>query len=314
VIMERDNAMRTRWIVNLVLLVVAAAGGALLYFEPWKGPSEKAPRVVDVDPGKVGRVVLERPGENGRVVLERGEGDAWRLAEPFGMRANGTRVHALIQDLRQRGRDHFPVAERDLAGFGLKQPKVRVSLDDTTVAIGGKAPIKRARYVRVDDTIHLADRGILRTAQRGATDLAARSLVPDGATITAIDGAGFRVAKDADGWTVKQADRKPAKDAAKTLAQAWQSAQGLRLVRREGDGGDMKADARLALKGQDQPLRFTRLSTDTKGEVAVTRPGLPVRYVISAATADRLFTLKTKAAAESAGGSTGRKNGGGQKS
>ncbi len=306
--------MRRGWIVNLVLLVVVVAAGALLYFEPWKEPPEKPPRIVAVDPGKVERVAIERPGKDGRIVLERGEDDGWRLVEPFAMRANGTRVHALVQDLRQRGRDHFPVADRDLAGFGLKEPQVRVSLDGTTVAIGGEAPIKRARYVRVGDTIHLADRGILRTAERGATELAARSLVPGDATMTAIEGPGFRVAKGDDGWTVENADRKPAKEAAKALAQAWQSAQGLRLVRREGDGGDLEADARLALKGRDQPLRFARLATDTKGEVAVTRPGLPVRYVISAGTADRLFTLKTKAEAESGKGADRGNTAGGQKS
>ena len=307
--------MRKGWIVNLVLLVVAAAGGVLLYFEPWKGPPEKAPRIVDVQPDAVKRITVERPGkEESRVVLARGDDSGWRLAEPFAMRANSTRVHALIQDLRQRGRDHFPVADRDLAGFGLQEPKVRVTLDGTTVAIGGKAPIKRARYVRVGDTIHLADGGILRTAQRGATDLAARRLLPADATLTAIAGPGFRIAKGDDGWAVKTADQTPAKDAAKTLAQAWQSAQGLRLVRREGDGGDLEVDARLALKGQDQPLRFTRLSTDTKGEVAVTRPGLPVRYVISAGTADRLFTLKTEAEAESGKGADRGNTAGCQKS
>lgn len=306
--------MRTRWIVNLVLLIVAVAAGALLYFEPWKGPPEKPPRIVAVDPGEVERVAIERPGKDGRIVLQRGEDDGWRLVEPFAMRADGTRVHALIQALRERGRDHFPVGDRDLKGFGLTQPQVRVSLAGTTVAIGGEAPIKRARYVRVDDTIHLADRGILRTAQRGATELAARRLLPADATLTAIAGPGFRVAKGDDGWAVENADQTPANDAAKTLAQAWQRAQGLRLVRREGDGGDLEADARLALKGRDQPLRFARLATDTKGEVAVTRPGLPVRYVISAGTADRLFTLKTKAEAESGKGTDRGNTAGGQKS
>jgi len=299
--------MRGRLILNLVLVIIVAVGGALLYFEPWAQPPEKEPRLVDVDPGAVERLTIERSGENGgTVVLERGE-NGWRVTEPFAMRASGSTVEAIIAKLRQRTKDQFKVGDRDLAGFGLTDPKLCVTVGGTSVAIGGEAPIERARYVKVGDTIHVANSGLARSADKAATGFVPRRLIPADAKIAKIDHDSFRVVRatnteDAT-WSVARSETTPAEGAAKTLASAWSGATAADVKRRQG------ADAsepviRVHLEGRDTPLEFIRLgkAADTatgKANVALTRPDVPVRYIVTKPTADRLFHLKARTTAGS---------------
>jgi hypothetical protein len=291
--------MRGRLILNLVLVVIIAAGGALLYFEPWAEPPAKEPRLVDIAPENVERLRTERAGKDGgTVVLERGD-QGWRVTEPFAMRASETTVEGLIDSLRQRSKDQFAVGDRDLAAFGLKDPKVRVTFGDTTVAIGGEAPIERARYAKVGETIHVASTGLARAADKPATGFVPRRLLPKDARISAIEHDAFKVVRatntDDATWSVARSEVKPAEGAAKSLASAWSGATAVDVKRRHG--GDAPEPAiRVHLEGRDAPLKFIRLGTagDTatgEANVAVTRPDLPVRYLVTGPTAERLFTL-----------------------
>jgi hypothetical protein len=228
------------------------------------------------------------------------------------MRASDTTVEGLIDSLRQRTKDKFKVGDRDLAGFGLKEPKVRVSVGGATVAIGGEAPIERARYVKVGETIHVAGTAVKRAADKPATGFVPRRLIPKDARISAIAHESFKLVRttntDDAAWSVTRSEVDPATDAAKTIASAWSGATAVDVRRRKnGDAPDPAI--RVHLEGRDAPLKFMRLGTagDTAtgtANIAITRPDLPVRYIVTGPTAKRLFTLQASENAD--GGDTGK--------
>lgn len=309
--------MRRRLITNLVLLLAAAVGAALVYFEPWAEPPKKAPRLTEFETDKVDRVEIRKGGQSGEaVVLIRQNGD-WQVSKPFAMRAETRKVESLLEGLRQRTQDHFAVGDRNLGEFGLKNPSIEVKVAGTTVGIGNKVPTERAMYARVGDTIYTVDTGLMRTVDQPATDYVASSLVPADAKITAIDGGTFKVVREADDgakWAVTKKPGPVAKDAGKTLARAWKSAVASDIKPRN-DNGEVKVDVRVHTQSRDTPYQFTRLKPAEDGKVPVTRPGLPVRYLVSQGMADRLFGLQkpeknkdNSAKAESTSGSGASKD------
>ncbi|MBK1667095.1 hypothetical protein CKO28_03420 [Rhodovibrio sodomensis] len=286
--------MRRRLITNLVLLVAVVVGGALVYFEPWAEPPKKQPRLADLEAGKVERVTITRSGESTKqTVLVRKDG-AWALSEPFAMPAESRQVETLLEGLRQRVKDHFPIGDRDLGAFGLKQPSLRIDVAGTTIALGDKVPTERAMYAKVGETIYTVDTGLMRRVDQPATGYVARNLVPTDAQITRIESDSFKVARDGDpeaNWRVIEKTGSVAKDAGKTLGRAWESAVASDVEGKQYTG-DLQVDVRVYTASRDQPYRFARLGTEDDGNVAVTRPDLPVRYLVSEGMADRLFSLQ----------------------
>ena len=51
----------------------------------------------------------------------------------------------------------FTAAEAELAELGLDPAPVRLELDGELLEIGGTEPIRRLRYVRIGEWIHLTD-------------------------------------------------------------------------------------------------------------------------------------------------------------
>ena len=286
--------MRRRLITNLVLLVVVAVSAALVYFEPWAEPPQKQPRLTDLDVGKVSRVTVNRSGQNAeKVVLARQDG-GWTLTKPFAMPAEVREVDSLLEALRQPVKDHFPVGDRDLATFGLKDPALKVDVAGNTIALGDKVPTERAMYAQVGETIYTVETGLMRKADRRATAYVKRNLVPKPARIVRIESDTFKVVregKDEPKWRVQEKQGPVADGAGKTLARAWETAVASDVEKRQYTG-ELQVDARVHTAQRDEPYAFARVNQTEDGKVAVTRPDLPVRYLVSAGMAERLFNLE----------------------
>ena len=113
--------MKSRWIVNVVLLVLVAGIGLFLYLRP-KPVNQAAPvyPVSTVEAGKISRVEVETPGKK-PVQFEKKD-NRWRMVQPLQGRADIITVGRILNILNATSKEKLP--SNDLASFGLDSPSV----------------------------------------------------------------------------------------------------------------------------------------------------------------------------------------------
>jgi len=146
----RLTRVRTRWLVNILLLAVVAA---LAAYALYGLPTDDTPHepIAQLAPSVVQRIAIEATGAD-PIELVR-EGDNWFVTRPVRARANVTQVERLLDLLAVRGRDRMPA--RDLENFDLDRPALRVQFDETVIAFGTVNPLTQDQYVSVGDTVYM---------------------------------------------------------------------------------------------------------------------------------------------------------------
>lgn len=216
--------MRRRRLINGILLGVALGLGAAL----WKLPADQRDdaRLTALDPAAVRTLKLAYPGtDDGKpeLELERRE-DGWHLTRPIARPARDGRIVTALDVLAARADSCYDLAEHDPADFGLESPRLRLQVDDTTLAFGDRAADGR-RYVATGGRLCLVtDRGYPLLAQ-GLDGLAASELLPVGATLLRIEtpaAAAARANARAD-WQLERGDKGQPVDLAAWAAR-WRAA------------------------------------------------------------------------------------------
>lgn len=186
--------MRARALVNLLLLVIAAGLGWLVYQEA--RPGGGAARLSSVDAAEVRRIVLELPGK-ADVALER-QPRGWALVAPRALPASEFHVEALLRLLALPVEARYPVGNLDLAATGLDQPKLVMRFDDEAFVFGGQEPLGNRRYIRRGEEVLLVTDGVSALALSPWWNLIDRRLLPPGAEVTAVERADGKLlsAKD----------------------------------------------------------------------------------------------------------------------
>jgi len=144
--------MKSRWIVNLVLLVLVAALGAFLYLQP--KPVVEGPKTYEVSSMKLAdfnKVSIEFPAK-APVVLEKVDGN-WRITKPFDARADMLSVQRILSIVAATTTEKFPL--NDLSQFGLDQPKLKLKLNDEEFLFGTINPVSGEQYVQYKDSVYL---------------------------------------------------------------------------------------------------------------------------------------------------------------
>ena len=142
--------VRTRWVINLLLLGIVAALAAYALYAPRTDDAQQEP-ITRLAPSVVRNIAIEAAGAD-PIELER-EGDTWFVTRPVRARANVTQVERLLDLLGVRGRDRM--AAQDLENLDLDRPALRVRFDDVVIAFGTVNPLTQDQYVLVGDTVYM---------------------------------------------------------------------------------------------------------------------------------------------------------------
>jgi hypothetical protein len=143
--------MRSRWILNLVLILVLSALGWTIRHElavtgapaTLAGPGAPEPHLIEIAREGEPTIVLER--------LALG----WRMRAPWDIDADPERVAALLAIRDAPLLRSVPAQAAALDELGLDPVKLRLHLDMTEIAMGGLDPIEQWRYVMSDGLVHL---------------------------------------------------------------------------------------------------------------------------------------------------------------
>lgn len=142
----------------LILLVIAGAFGAYLYFvEAKRDPldtGEKRDKVFAVEADKIEEITIK--SESGDRTTLKKEGDGWQIAAPAGATADPTETSGISTNLstleQQRVVDENP---KELKDFGLAEPRIEVTFKEggkeQTLQIGSKTPTGNDLYAKIAD-------------------------------------------------------------------------------------------------------------------------------------------------------------------
>ncbi|MCX7627108.1 MAG: DUF4340 domain-containing protein [Methylophilaceae bacterium] len=143
--------MKSRWLLNLVLLLAVGAIAIFLYLRP--KPVEKGPKAYTLstlDAGRISRITVEVPAKR-PVRLEKQQG-RWRMVEPYQARADETSMERIVALLNATSPIKLPA--EDLARFGLDSPALKLRLDDEEFSFGMYQPVSGEQFVAYKGSVY----------------------------------------------------------------------------------------------------------------------------------------------------------------
>lgn len=291
--------MSRRGGLNLLLLLLALALGAVAYFQPGKRQDEEGgqPPLTALRAGALSHLVVRKDGQV-RVELRRREG-RWRLLRPVAADADPFRAEQLARLAEAPSLARFPVAGRDLAPYGLDRPALEVELDGVRLAFGGTAPVGGRRYLRLGEVVHLVDDVYYYDASAEPLAFVDKALLPEGARLEALELPGLSLRRTAEGgWRLEPRREGVSSDRLEELVQAWREARAWSVRRPEGRRPAEPPVVRLRLAGGGT-LRYLVLAREP--DLVLIRPDLDLAYHLDASQAERLLELAPEKPEEGGG-------------
>ena len=272
--------MKSRLVLNLVLLVLILGLAVVSYFEPGKKKEEQAPLTV-VDEKNLHTITLQNKD---LITFGKQEGH-WRLSAPFKAPANEIRVQQLMDIAKAKIEAQYPVKSEDLAKFELDKPKASITLNGSTLHFGGADPINMRRYVRVENTLFLVTDNFFHHLTASATDYVDKKLLPENAKIREISIPGLKAILGPDGKWTQEPKTEPAANL-NDLVNAWSNARAIDVKRLEkpAQGEPIKIDL---LEGQ--PIEWVIVQKEP--DLKLARQDLGFEYELTGEFARQLLNM-----------------------
>ncbi len=144
--------MRSRWLINLALLVLVAALGAFVYLRPEQGEQKQSGyELSTLKLASFSRLSIEFPTK-AAVAFEKVDGH-WKIIQPYNARADQVAVQRVLSIIAATSTDKFPAT--DLTRFGLDNPKLKLKMDSETFLFGTINPVSGDQYVAYKDAVYL---------------------------------------------------------------------------------------------------------------------------------------------------------------
>lgn len=219
--------MKSRWLINLALLVVVVGVALALYFAP--KPQEEHAAAIAVStqsPEAIAKISIEFPAKK-PVALEKREG-RWFLMQPYAVRADQAAVEQILSILGATSIDKFDAAEP--ARYGLDHPALVLKLDAEAFTFGTFNPVSGMQYVGYKNSVYLVASRYSEAASIQVVEMIDKNLLSPDEQIAGFDFSrleqwedkGLMLDQDKGQWKVTRADAKPNQSELKEwFAESW---------------------------------------------------------------------------------------------
>jgi hypothetical protein len=144
--------MKSRWLLNLILLLAVGGIAAFLYLRPQPVDTSAKNYVVStLAPSSFSKLTIEHPARK-PVLLEKQNGN-WRLMDPYQSRADEDAVGAVLAIAIATSHHKFPASKA--AQYGLDKPALKVRIGNEEFSFGMYNPLSGEQYVGYKDSIYL---------------------------------------------------------------------------------------------------------------------------------------------------------------
>jgi len=222
-----QTVMKSRWIINLLLIVAIGILILVAYFEPGIDEQAEVPAITKLKKYQLHRIHLNRPVRDD-LVLVKTTTQGWVIEHTPELPADDYQVNALQRLAEQETVRSYSAAELDLGQLQLDPPYATAILNDTAIEFGNLDPLQGLRYVRIADQVHLIPDLYLQLIEASYTQFVRRRLFADNTRLARIALPGFTIAKTDQGWTVDPQQEVSA-DHLQQFVDRWQLAVGLNI-------------------------------------------------------------------------------------
>ncbi|MEY3411088.1 MAG: hypothetical protein RL593_664 [Pseudomonadota bacterium] len=144
--------MKSRWLVNLFLLVLVVGIASVLYLRPKEAVIvAKDFEVSTLKLGAIKNISIEFPAK-ASVAFEKIDG-YWYIQKPLKTRADQMVVQKVLSIIAAKSTQRF--SADDLSRFGLDQPKLKLKLDSEEFLFGTFNPVTAEQYVAYNHFVYL---------------------------------------------------------------------------------------------------------------------------------------------------------------
>ncbi len=214
---------------TIILLLLAAIGGALIYYLEIKPGKPRDEKPDETKPAfsftreEITGVTVTRGGKP--VALENQNGK-WVITQPVNAAADESALNSLVGDVVSARIEREFAASGDLKSYGLAEPAVKLEIklkngQTRRVELGSKDVVGSSAYARIDggQNIAMLPASVLTSADKSLDDLRDRSVL--GATQFELsslkvtnESGGFELAKQESEWMLKSPVQGPAEESA----------------------------------------------------------------------------------------------------
>jgi hypothetical protein len=246
----------SRSLLNVVLLVLVAATGAILYFRPEPKP-DVVYAVLPAALEDVRRIELERT-TGMRVVLTRESGQ-WRMQVPVSGRLEDIALARILDIGRVKTAQRMPAS--DLGRFELDKPWARVRFDSHAIEFGMSNPLTQELYVRSGEHVYALPARYAANIPGAASKLLAHRLFGGDEQPVAFRLERFSVRKQDDRWQLEPGGAAASQDDLLRWVDHWRLASSI-ITQPQTDAraqGSIEVDLR---DGRTLRFRITAMNPD----------------------------------------------------
>ena len=276
--------MQSRAWLNLLMLFVLVAVAALIYFEPGlENEAVEAQTLTELSPSAIKHLKIEN--RHGVVELVRKD-EQWWLVRDVPVVAGAFRVE-MVTALLSSVSDQRYVLSGDLAGYGLDEPRVRLTVENVSLLFGGRDPLAQRRYVAVGDVLHLVSLADFAVLEESAAFFVDLHLLADGDVLERIELPGGDVlTRSTDGWQYQGGQSVQSNDQLTELITQWRHASAIKVSELDGDIAPLHV---VIERNGGQKLDVGVLETES--ELILQRPDLKMQYHFGLDYKKRLLQL-----------------------
>lgn len=260
--------MKSRWLVNLLLLLLVVTLG---FFALSTNDNEagKPKTVSTINPKSINKITITH---NGRVTAIEKANAHWQLTEPLNLAANDFRIGTIIKILDTTSYAKYVANSLDLKKFGLDNPTTSLLLDQTQIDFGIVNPINNYRYIKLNNEVHLIDDYYHPLVSSQIGTLVSRTLLPADSKITRLELPDQTLSLDADDkW---HSTKDISIDAIVETINHWRNTEAFG-VHDYNDRVPLDAIT-VTLAGNDKPIVF--YISDVEPWLILARPDINLEY------------------------------------
>lgn len=277
--------MRSRLIINFLLLLVALAFSALYLMQPEETTDAPEP-ISDINVDDITTIRIERP-DTETIVLKKSGSDDWRLTQPMQADAEDDRIASILLLPQSGSESRFPATDQKLDRFGLSPAPLTLHYDDETFIVGDTNPLnEEQRYVLYNNEIHLINGRLYQRLNAPLTYYVNPALTPPDSQLTRIRLPHGVISKRDDGWRIIP---ERLSDSANTIAEQWQSARATYLKRHDPAESAFKPEITLEFAEHES---ITYRILDTSSAIILARPDIGMQYHLRSDMVEKLLLTK----------------------
>ncbi len=279
--------MTSRLWLNLGLLVLVGVLVLIVIYEPGKEVDPLPTRLTSLDPELVSHVYLKRiTGKD--IELAKEPDGQWWMHNPYYLPANDFRIESLLRLTQAESLSRHSLKELQPSTYGLDTPRAVVTFNRTEqIKFGDTEPLQHRRYVQIGDQLHTIIDTFYYQAAGNPTLYLSHSLLPPKSNIVKLVLPDLQLTLKDGQWQRSPSHPGVSADASIELINHWQLTQALEL--RPVEIKDGKADIKVYLRNQAEPIRFKLMQTED--EISLVRLGMGLQYMLGEDVYQRLVTL-----------------------